>query len=155
MEIIIAVSWGSAGLDEENFVCSFESCEYPKESFSHVDHIRLAWIYIQRFGAEAAEERIDTSIRRFAASIGQEKKFHQTRTTAWLRLVDAAYCATPAIDDFGKFIGGHLWLVDRNVLAAFYSEQLLCSEEARRTWIEPDLRPLPAVCLTSQQTASL
>jgi flavin reductase ActVB len=138
------VIWGSVELDEEEFVRSFESCEYPNERFKHLDHIRLAWIYVRRFGVGEAENRIANAIRRFAVSLGHEEKYHQTLTKAWLRLVYAAYCATPATDDFGKFIGAHLWLAERNALGVFYSEQLLSSERARRGWIEPDLRSLPS-----------
>jgi hypothetical protein len=139
------IVWGSASLDEDSFVRSFESCEYGNERFKHADHIRLAWIYIRCFGLQTAQDRIATSIRRFAVRLGHEEKYHATMTRAWLYLVCAAHCATPAIDDFDKFISSHLWLADKRTLSAFYSETLLASDEARRHWVEPDLRQLPLV----------
>jgi hypothetical protein len=141
--------WGSAELADESFLRSFESCEYPNERFKHADHIRLAWIYIRRFGAQAAECRILTSIRRFAVSLGHEEKFHATVTTAWLRLVYVAYCTMPTTDDFDKFICSHMWLLEKSALSSFYSPSLLSSDRARREWVEPDLRNLPTVMSAS------
>lgn len=137
------LAWGSAGLDDDSFVDSFERCEYPNERFRHADHIRLAWIYIRRFGVGAAEERITAAIRRFAASLGHEEKFHATITCAWVRLVYVAYCATPDTEDFGRFLTSHLWLCEKSSMYAFYSQERLASAQARQGWVEPDLRTLP------------
>ena len=134
---------GSVGLEEDEFIDRFERCEYPNEMFKHSDHIRLAWSYIRRFGADAAEIRIGVSIRRFAASVGHKEKYHETMTRGWLRLVNAAYLTTPCASDFSQFITSHLWLLDRKALLGFYSEELLKSDAARSSWVEPDLRPLP------------
>ena len=138
------IVWGSASLDEDSFVRSFEICDYPNESFKHADHIRLAWIYIRRFGLQAAQDRMAASIRRFALRLGHEEKYHETMTRAWMCLVYAAHCTTPSTDDFDQFIASHLWLADKRALSAFYSETLLASGQARRHWMEPDLRNLPA-----------
>jgi hypothetical protein len=137
------VSFGSAGWDEDFFIDSFESCQYPAAQFKHADHIRLAWIYIRRHGVVEAEVRIRGSIRRFATSVGKSEKYHETMTRAWLRLVYAAYLATPDVADFASFAGLHLWLLEKAALLSFYSQQVLSSENARHTWVEPDLRPLP------------
>ena len=138
-----AVIWGSVDLDEDVFVQLFEDCEYPNEKFRHADHIRLAWIYIRRFGLRRAEERMATSIRRVAVSLGREERYHATMTKAWTRLVFAAYRATPGTRDFSTFIRSHLWLADKKTVHEFYSTTLLASDEARQSWVEPDLRCLP------------
>ena len=137
------VDLGSRSVGDEEFAGSFENCEYPNGMFKHADHIRLAWLYVGRFGRVGAEERITHSIRRFAASLGHEEKYHQTMTLAWLRLVHVACCASPELTDFETFIGSHLWLNDKKALNAFYSEELLLSERARLSWVEPDRHPLP------------
>jgi hypothetical protein len=138
------LAWGSAGVDEDSFVRSFEACQYPNDQFKHLDHVRLAWIYIRRWGARAAEERIARSIYRFALSLGHGEKYHATITTAWMRLVHSAYCSTPAIEDFDRFISSHAWLADKRNIHLFYSQSLLSSPQARQQWIEPDIRPLMA-----------
>ena len=134
---------GSVNCEEDAFLRSFENCEYPNEKFKHADHIRLTWAYIRRLGMIGAEERIGASIHKFAASLGHPEKYHKTITRAWFRLVYAAYCTTPDITDFAKFIDSHSSLLDRTALLTFYSPERLSSEEARQRWLEPDLRPLP------------
>jgi hypothetical protein len=138
-------SWGSAGLDDDEFVRQFENGTYPNACFRHADHVRLAWIYVRRYGAAAAEARTCDGIRRFACRLGHEEKYHETLTRAWLRLVAVAHGATPAIDRFDAFAGAHAWLFDAAALSAFYSAGRLHSPAARREWMPPDLRPLPPI----------
>ena len=83
---------GSFLLGEDDFVAMVEDCRYANAEFRHADHIRLAWIYVRRYGARQAEQRIVDAIRRFATSAGHETKFHETQTRAWLRLVATAHC---------------------------------------------------------------
>jgi hypothetical protein len=44
MALIIA----SAGLGDEDFLAAFSSCALPLSSFRHGDHLRLAWLQLQR-----------------------------------------------------------------------------------------------------------
>ena len=37
--------------------------------FNHVAHLRLAWIYISKYGIEAAINRISEAIKRFAIDL--------------------------------------------------------------------------------------
>jgi len=138
-----ATTYGSCLFSEDEFVSKVEGCCYPNAEFKHADHIRLAWIYLRRYGLERAEERIAVTIRRFAASLGHQEKYHETVTRAWLRLVATAQCATPEAASFEDFIEKHGWLLERTALSAFYTKACLSSEVARRQWVEPDRRPLP------------
>ena len=52
---------------DQEFVRMFEACELPNESFHHRDHIRLAWIYLERYGELEARGQIAGAIRKFAA----------------------------------------------------------------------------------------
>ncbi|MBV9609285.1 MAG: hypothetical protein JO187_06990, partial [Acidobacteria bacterium] len=123
--------------DDDSFVADVEACCYPGDRFTHVDHIRLAWIYLRRYGAETAAERIRTTIQRFAHSLGQDDKYHETITQGWLRLVAAAARLTPELTSFDKFIEKHGWLLDRDALKVFYTPERLASEEAKRHPVEP------------------
>lgn len=138
-------TYGSYLLDEDEFVAAVEECRFANAEFRHADHIRLAWIYVRRYGARQAEERILETIRRFAISQGHERKYHGTLTRAWLRLVATAQHLTPGATGFDDFIAKHGWLLDRSALTAFYSDSRLSSEAARSGWADPDRRPLPCV----------
>ncbi len=139
-------SYGSYLMGEDEFAAAVEENRYANAEFRHSDHIRLAWIYVRRYGARQAEERIAEAIRRFAISHGHEGKYHETLTRAWLRLVAAALKLTPGVTTFDEFLGKHGWLLDRSALSAFYSGMRFSDENARRGWVDPDRMPLPYSC---------
>ena len=139
-----AMPWGSSALGDDAFVEAIEAGRYPHDRFRHADHVRLAWIHVRRSGEEEAARRMRAAIRAFAQGAGVPRKYHETVTTAWVRLVAAAVALSPRIDDFARFAGAHPWLLEKDALLAFYSRERLMGEEARAGWVEPDLRPLPA-----------
>ena len=117
-------------MTDEEFVQAFESCELPPEAFHHRDHIRLARIYLDRLGLEAATARFVESLRRFARHIGKSDKYHETMTVAWMRIV-----AGSGRDEAA--------LLDKEYLYRFYSRELLDSQAARVGFVEPDVNSLP------------
>jgi hypothetical protein len=133
---------GSAGLADGAFLDAFERGRYPHERFRHADHVRLAWLYVRRFGAEEAARRMRGGIRSFALRAGVPGKYHETITTAWTRLVALGVALSPRIDDFALFMRAHPWLLEKDALLAFYSRERLMGEVAREKWMEPDLKPL-------------
>jgi len=82
-------------------------------------------------------------IRRFANHHGATQKYHHTLTLAWMRLVASALVETPEGYAFEQFITAHPQLKDANLLAKYYSKELLQTAAAREAWVEPDLQPLP------------
>ncbi|HME82301.1 MAG TPA: hypothetical protein VKF82_09520 [Candidatus Eremiobacteraceae bacterium] len=83
------------------------------------------------------------TIRRFAAHHGHAPKFHFTLTALWVRLV-AAHVADHPDAAFDELIDLDNRLLDKDLPLRFYSRAQLFSEHARASWVEPDVRPLPA-----------
>ncbi len=108
---------------DAEFVAAFEAGTI--ESFHHSDHIRLALLYVRKYGMPEAEERVAEGIRRFSMKAGQPGKYHHTMTVAWVRLAAG--------------------LLDKEALSAYYSSAVLKSEQARREWVDPDLAALPNI----------
>jgi len=81
-------------------------------------------------------------LRRFAQRAGVPQKFMHTTTIAWARLVAVAQTASPSTNNFSEWIQSHPELLDRNLLAKYYSPGRLETPEARSSWVEPDLAPL-------------
>jgi hypothetical protein len=90
-------------MTDEEFVQQIESCTLPKEAFTHRNHVRLAWLYLNDRQAGDPDTRIADTIRRYATSIGAATKYDQALTMRWMRRVEAAIEATPA-DSFEEFI---------------------------------------------------
>jgi hypothetical protein len=128
---------------DEDFLRAFEDLSFPADLFHHREHLRVAWLYLQSSDASRAAERMASGIRRFANHHGATQKYHHTLTLAWMRLVAAALVEPPEEKTFEKFMAAHPHLTDKNLLAKYYSDELLQSAIAREAWVEPDLQPLP------------
>ena len=132
---------GTSMTDAE-FLDAFEACQTPANEFHHRDHLRLALLYLERYGAEIAASRIAESIRTYAAHLGKSEKYNETVTQAWLRIVDAAACDREGAT-LDQLIVRHPELLNKNLLERYYSPDLLNSAAARVTFVPPDLCPLP------------
>jgi hypothetical protein len=138
----MALIGGSAGLEDDVFVAQFESCQFPGDQFRHADHLRLAWIYVRKYGCDVAEQRMRRSIQSFARSLRAAQKYHETITIFWMRLVDVAIRSSSRGEKFGDFVDAHPWLLEKDLILGFYSRELLISDAARKAWVEPDLKPI-------------
>ena len=134
-------------LEDDAFVAAFEAKSLPFQTWTHRSHIRLAWNYLKRHGFEGAVQRTSAGIAAFLAANavpeGPNMGYHQTITTAWLRIVDAtmrvqAPCATSR-----EFCDAQPHLMKRTVLRLFYSPARIMSAEAKTAFVEPDLATLP------------
>jgi len=133
---------GTAPMSDDAVLRAFEECQLGPAKFHHADHIRLAWVCVQRYGVSAAEALLLDGIRKMAQHAGAPQKFLCTTTIAWTRLVASAQQRGPAASNFSEWIYSHPELLDRNLLAKYYSPGRLETPEARSGWIEPDLAPL-------------
>jgi hypothetical protein len=128
---------------DQEFVRMFEACELADDNFHHRDHIRLAWIYLERYGELEARGQIARAIRKFASHYGKSDKYHETITVAWLRLIASAIARVPVDASFEDLTAAAPELLDKRTIEKFYSTAVLASEVARTYWLEPDLQPLP------------
>jgi hypothetical protein len=134
---------GASAWSDEDFLRAFEDLSFPADLFHHVEHIRVAWLYLKSSDATRAAERMSEGIRRFANHHGATQKYHHTLTLAWMRLVAAALVKTPEGYGFEQFIAAHPQLKGANLLDKYYSKGFLQTAAAREAWVEPDLQPLP------------
>jgi hypothetical protein len=134
MALVIA----SAQLDDDAFLAAFSSCELPLSSFRHGDHLRFAWIQLHRHGLEEAIALVREGIQRYAAHHGVSHIFHETVTTAWVKLL-----ATHHEASFEEFIAANEDRLNPGLLHRFWTPEALDSEFARRSWLPPDRAALP------------
>jgi hypothetical protein len=124
-------------MTDDEFLKAFE--DTTLEPFHHRDHLRVTYLYLQKFGEEGTRERLGPAIWRYADARGGAAKYHQTITLAWVSLVAEASQGVP---DFDAMAAQHPDLLDKNLLARHYSPEVLQSAEARERWVEPDRQPL-------------
>lgn len=135
------------------FTTAFETCALPAEDFHHRDHLRLAWLYLRRYGRDRAAVEIAESIRRFAAHLNASQKYHQTITVVWLELVHLAMQSLPDTATFDDLLEACPELLQKSALAEYYSSGVLNSETARSIFVPPDLKPLRLASCANGSTA--
>ncbi|MDQ6720814.1 MAG: hypothetical protein M3003_08470 [Candidatus Dormibacteraeota bacterium] len=133
---------GVTAADEE-FLAAFEAGKIANQDFHHRDHLRLAWIQIRRLGQERASDTVAGAIRRFAAHHGHADRYHETMTRFWVRVVGLGINRHPTLH-FDDLLVAEPHLLDKNLPYCHWSRERMGSDDARRQWLEPDLRLMPA-----------
>jgi hypothetical protein len=129
----------SAHLSDEEFLEAFHSCRLLNSEFHHADHLRLAWLHLHSEPVETALVKIREGIQNFAAHHGAPQLYHETITTAWVRLL-----ATHHEASFNEFLRENEARLSIGLLHRFWTPQVLAGPEARARWVPPDRRELPS-----------
>ena len=126
---------------DDAFLDAFENCSLPESEFDHRGHLRLAWLYLERYSLDEAIQRTSDGIRNYAASLGAHGKFHRTLTEAIVRIMHGRKQVS-SIHDLDGFLAGNPDLIEnmKEVVNSHYSEARLFSDEARAVYLPPDLR---------------
>jgi hypothetical protein len=129
---------------DQELIAAFESTDLPPGQFSHAAHVRVAWWYLTHFAVPEALARFSAALARFAAAKGAAAKYHETITVAYV-LVIADRLDAARGQPWADFIARNPDLLDRtpSVLARYYSDELLASDRARRTFVMPDRVVVP------------
>ena len=115
-----------------NEVCRFENCEYALEEFGHDEHLKVAWTYLQLYGYETALTRMRAGLLRFTAHYNKTG-YNETITVFWMRRLQQ-HCG----EDWTDVVPGS----GKETLFRHYTRERVMSDEAKRSWIEPDLLPI-------------
>lgn len=74
-------------MTDEEFLTALERCELPPHEFTHLAHIRAAYLYLRASGFDAALPRIQRAISNYAAHLGRADKYNEAMTVAYLSLI--------------------------------------------------------------------
>ncbi len=134
---------GHAGsYTDDELIRLFREGTFPIADFTHKAHLRLAWIYLQRFGPDTAEREVCRQIQHYTRLHGATDKYHHTLTVAAVRMV-GVYMKEQQEEGFEALLTRFPELLDRfkELLSRHYSEKVLWSQAARLSFQEPDLKP--------------
>jgi hypothetical protein len=129
---------------DDAFLEAFLTCRLPREAFNHRNHLRLAWIHLQRFPLDEAIELTCAAIAHYAAHLGVPHRYHRTMTQALIRLMAHAGAAQASLS-FEDFLArAPAFSGDcRALVARHYSPDRLAHPDARVRFLPPDRLPLP------------
>lgn len=135
---------------DQSILEAFEACTLPKAEWDQRMHVAVAFLYLREHGLEGALEFMRTGVQKLNASHGVEEGpfmgYNETTTVAFLHLVDAVRLAYENLYPAAtaeEFCDLHPELMNKHVLRFFYSPDRRGVPEAKTTFIEPDLAPLP------------
>jgi len=129
-------------LNDAEFERQFINCQLDPALFSHEAHLRLAWININKYGLEQAEEKIQTQLQNFVAAVGAKDKYHKPLTIAAIKAV-YHFMFKSNTNNFQDFITAFPKLKNnfKDLIGQHYSFNLFDSSEAKNHYLEPDLLP--------------
>lgn len=129
-------------LTDAAFENQFTTLTLDPTLFSHEAHLRLAWIHIRRYGIEKAIENMCEQIQRFATHHGDSGKFNITLTVAATRAV-YHFALRSTTNTFKDFIAENNRLLTefKQLLSSHYATNIFTSDQARKSYLEPDLLP--------------
>jgi hypothetical protein len=130
----------------EAIVRDFESCTTPPAEFSHRSHLTVALSYLHLSGLSIAEAatRMRTGLYRFLDHHGIDRqKYNETITLFWIKRVNSFLNRTDTTRSLASIANEMIETCgDSQLIYNYYSKEILSSDEARRMWIEPDVKPL-------------
>ena len=133
------LKFGCADMSNGDFLRAFQDRDIPVAQFHHGDHLRLAWLLLERLPYDDALQTVRSGLQNFAARTGNPAHYHETTTQGWMRLL-AAQEATTFEEALSEYPQG-----DGNPLHGFWQPETLASDQARTNWVPPDIADLPPV----------
>ena len=128
---------------DRTFRAAFEACAIAPSAFNHEAHVRLAYVYLAESDVETAVDRMRQALLKFLEHNGiPRSKFHETLTRAWVLAV-RHFMNRDATESASDFVARNPELLDTKIMLTHYSAQVLFSADARASFVEPDLDPIP------------
>ena len=126
-------------MTDDELLQSFEAGEAPPGGFHHEQHVRVAWIYLQRFSLPEALGRFMAGLKHFAEKQGSPQLYHETITVAFVLLIHERRGASHD-GPWEEFVARHPDLLrwKPSILDRYYREETLWSDRARQTFVMPD-----------------
>ena len=129
-------------MTDQEFLQAFASARLQPDQFDHKAHLKLAYLMLKDHPKKEAAYKVGSLIKDYTISWGATDKYHHTLSLAAVYVVvhfmerkpglsfeETLQCFPRLLDEFQGLIGHH------------YSQELLKSEEAKKSFFLPDKIP--------------
>ena len=126
----------------QDVVDGFESCRTGKDDFHHQQHLVVAASYLESLPMTEATSKMRAALFRFLDHHEVDKqKYNETLTVFWLEMVALQLKKSPASAPLVEKCNAVISVLSNAKLALeFYSADRLWSDEARKRFVDPDLK---------------
>jgi len=127
-------------MKDSDWMQAFEDASLPAASFHHADHVKMAFLYLQKYPPVEALDRFSTSLARFAAVNGKPTLYNETITWAFLLLIRERLARAGRPQTWGDFSAANPDLLrwNDNILKKYYRPETLASALAKSVFLFPD-----------------
>jgi len=131
--------------EDHEFRDQVEACEFTVSDFDHRAHIRLAYVYLVADNTELAIQRMRDALTGLLkhAGVDPSQKYHETLTKAWVLAVQHFMSITDSSESADDFIEKNTVMLDSKIMMTHYSAEVLFSDQARQSFVEPNLNSIP------------
>ena len=132
-------------ITDQDLLEQFELATLDPATFTHRDHIRLAWLLLRRSGLPSTLEAYRQGLRRLTARAGRPEAYHETITFAFVLLIHGSMDTTDG--SFDQFAKRNPALFSKpSLLDGWYQPATLGSSDARERFVLPDRWAQPSAC---------
>ena len=126
-------------MTDQELIEQFENGTLPNECFHHREHVRVAFLYLNRYPVLEALLAFSGALRKFAQTHGKPQLYHETITHAYFFLIRERMARSAAADwkEFAR-ANPDLLTWKGGILSRYYSEVTLKSDLARSVFVFPD-----------------
>jgi hypothetical protein len=130
----------SSDLTDDEFVTAFDDCSLPPAKFHHGDHIRLAFILLQRNSLIDALRLFSEGLKRFAIAKKALGLYNETITWSYMLIINDRMVRSEAMT-FEEFRVAHsdVFMWQPSILDSMYKRETLISQLAKKEYLLPDL----------------
>jgi hypothetical protein len=144
-----AIHWTANEIDR--LIQAFQTCTLPRCQWTHQAHLIVALWYLMHYSELEATNYIRNGIKQYNHAIGikttKDSGYHETLTLFWIEIVRRYLSVATANGSFVDIANGLLDSCGNPHLPLeYYSRESLMSWDARKSWVEPDLKSLNSAC---------
>ena len=128
-------------MNDDKLIEQFENCTLSVSDFNHQNHVRLAWIYLQKFTVLEALTKFSENLKKFAASLSKANLYHETITFAFFFLINERIWQNEnSSQTWEEFVAANsdILMGQNGILLKHYKAETLASDFARKVFVLPD-----------------
>lgn len=127
-------------LTNDEFEEKFSNCDLPAVIFTHEAHLRLAYIYINKYGLDIAIDKLSIQIADCDNKYGDGTKYNKTLTIASTKIMHH-FIEKAQSTDFNSLLREFpkLKLDFAGIIKSHYALNIFNSDKAKQEYLEPDL----------------
>ena len=127
-------------MNETEWMEAFENCTLPNASFHHPEHVKMAFLYLQKFTPLEALGRFSSSLARFATAHGKPDLYNETITWAFFLLIRERIARADSPQTWAQFSASNPDLLrwNESILKKYYRAETLVSPLAKSVFLFPD-----------------